>query len=144
MIFMEKKLKRTCKVKTTLPPLSLKALKWFVCKLSFWQVWNSSCFFWVNLRVNKAWYNNVYSLFFQKRTCKQETRLKPLWLTGFRLKTEKTGFWSSLRQFSTGKTEVGFEVWEELEQGIALRAIWNILDSFFETLTALLRTFRCW
>lgn len=34
-IFMEKKKKKTCKAKTTLPPLSLKALKWFVCKLSF-------------------------------------------------------------------------------------------------------------
>ena len=27
-----------------------------------------------------------------KRTCKQEIGFKPLWLTGFRNKTEKTGF----------------------------------------------------
>lgn len=41
------------------------------------------------------WYNNVFSMFSRlvfAQLSRAETRFKPLWLTGFKAKTGKTGF----------------------------------------------------
>ena len=50
----------------------------------------------------------LIACFFKKEHVNKKQGATPCGSQGSGLKQEKTGFWSSLRHFGTGKTEVSF------------------------------------